>query len=175
MDGSDLVEDDLNDDTLSYFYERLDCSSFEFDSDYDNDVASDEIHNKVFDEVVIENKHAPCNEFYDEYSNVMTNPFSDFKGPFEDCGLVSDSNIDDICEYKSYIHLNTIQLYIRIHHFKVCVILFPKMSMKLSYSELIACMFHLMKKNFSLSLIFVSMLIKTFIMRKWLKVDVVFI
>ena len=31
----------------------------------------------------------------------MTNPFADFKGPLEDPRLVSDSNIGDICEYKS--------------------------------------------------------------------------
>ena len=30
----------------------------------------------------------------------MTNPFSDFKESLEDCGLVLDSSIDDICEYK---------------------------------------------------------------------------
>ena len=99
MECLDLVEDEFNDDTFSYYSERSNCSTFECDSEND-DVASDEIDNKVFDEVVIENLSAHCNEFYDEYSNMMDNPFSNFKEPSEVSRLISHSNIDDICEYK---------------------------------------------------------------------------
>ena len=53
--------------------------------------------NKVFDKVVIENQHEPCNEFYDGYSNMMAEPCDDFKEPFEDPRLVSDYDIDDMC------------------------------------------------------------------------------
>lgn len=80
MECLDLVEDCLNDDTLSYYYKRLDFFSSRCDSDYDDDVASHEVYNKVFDEAVNENQHAPCNEFYDEeHSNEMTNPSTYFK------------------------------------------------------------------------------------------------
>ena len=54
MEGLDLVEDEFNDDTLSYYCKRLDCSSFEYDSEND-DVASYEMDGKVFDKVVVEN------------------------------------------------------------------------------------------------------------------------
>ena len=101
MECSNLVENDLNGDKLSYYYKRWDCSSSEFDSDYGDDVASHNMDNKVLDKVISENQHGPCNEFYDEYSNVMNNPFTNLKGPFEYLGLVWDVDIDSMCEYKS--------------------------------------------------------------------------
>ena len=52
----------------------------------------------MFEKVVIEDQHAPCTKFYGEYSNVVANPFADSIKPLEDSRLVSDSNIDDICE-----------------------------------------------------------------------------
>lgn len=129
----------------------------------------------MFDKVVIEDQCAPCTKFYDEYSNVMTNPFADFKGPFENPRLVLDADIDDMCEYKFdfsceyhlFMHKDT--------QFQGIYDLFPKLSMKLSYSKLIACMIHLLENIFKLSLIFVSLLIKTFIMSKWMRMNLVFI
>ena len=100
MDGLDLVKDDLNDDTLYYYCEKSYCSSSEYESEYDYDVASDDVDKKVFDKVVIEDQHTPCTKFYDGHSNVKTNLFSDCEEPFEDLGLVSDFDIDDMCEYK---------------------------------------------------------------------------
>ena len=78
MDGSVLTENKFNDDTLSYCCKRLECSSSKYESEYDHDIASD-YDNKVFDETVIENFPIPCNDFYDEYFNVMTNPLADFR------------------------------------------------------------------------------------------------
>lgn len=86
---------------MSYYHKRSNISSSRCDNDYDDEVTSCEIDNKVFDEVVIENHHAPCSDLYGEYSNVMTNPFSDCKEPLEDYGLASNFDIDYICEYKS--------------------------------------------------------------------------
>lgn len=100
MDGLELVEDDLQDDTLSYCCERSYFSSSEFDSENDDYVASHDMNNKVFHEVFNENHHAPCNEFYDDLSNVKTNLFADCEKPFEHYGLVSDSDIVGMCEYK---------------------------------------------------------------------------
>lgn len=96
-----MIEDGFNDDTLAYYYKRLDCSSSGCDSENYDDVASHDMNNKVFDEGIIENRHAPCTKFYDEYFNVTTNPFADCEESLKDFGLVSDPNIDDICEYKS--------------------------------------------------------------------------
>lgn len=101
MECSNLIEDEFNYDTLSYCCKKLDYYSFRCDSENDNDVASHDVDNKVFDKVINENQHAPCNEFYDEYFKVTINPFAKFKGPFEDSRLVLDADIDDMCEYKS--------------------------------------------------------------------------
>ena len=48
MECSHLVEDDLNDDTLSYYCKRLYFSSSRCDSDCDDDVASHDVDDKVF-------------------------------------------------------------------------------------------------------------------------------
>lgn len=101
MECSDLVNADIDDDMLSYYCKRSNCSSSRCDNENDNDVASCDVDNKVLEEVVIKNQLAPCNEFYGEYSNMMANPFVDFKEPLEDFGLVSNIDVDDICEYKS--------------------------------------------------------------------------
>ena len=54
--------------------------------------------NKVFNKVVIKNQYTPCNDFYYECLD-MTDSSADCEEPLKDSG--SDSNIDDICEYKS--------------------------------------------------------------------------
>lgn len=46
MESSDLVNVDLDDDTLSYCCKRSDCSSSRCDSDCDVDVAYHEVNNE---------------------------------------------------------------------------------------------------------------------------------
>lgn len=98
---SNLVELGINDDELSYCCEKSVYSSPECDSEYTNQNFNCDYEDKVFDEMVIENSPAPCNEFYDGHSNVKTNLFADCEEPFEDYGLVSNYDIDDMCEYQS--------------------------------------------------------------------------
>ena len=84
----------------------------------------------MFDEVVIEDQHAPCNKFYGQYSNVIAIPFADCKESLEDSKLVSCIDMDGICEYKfdcsfeyhPVTHENT--------QFQGMCIFFPKLNMK---------------------------------------------
>lgn len=56
---------------------------------------------KVFDEVISENQHALCNDFYDELFNAKTNILTNCEEPFDDYGLVLDYDIYDMCDYNS--------------------------------------------------------------------------
>lgn len=125
MEVSDLAKNKFNDDTLSYYCKRSDCSSSKYDNEYDHDIASG-YDNKVFDETVIENLPIPCNVFYDEYFNVMTNPLADFKESFEDPGLVLDSDVDDICEYRSDCSFDSYPIIQKDTHFECMSGLFPQ-------------------------------------------------
>ena len=58
MELLDLVENDLNTDTLSYCYKRSSGSSSECDGESIDEIASHDMNNKVFDEMVIKNQHA---------------------------------------------------------------------------------------------------------------------
>ena len=97
VNSSDFVENDLNTDTFSYCYKRSDVSSSECDGSNIDEIAFHD-ENKVFDKVVIEDQYTPCNDFYNECFNV-TNSLAHCEEPLKDSG--SDSNIDDIYEYKS--------------------------------------------------------------------------
>lgn len=96
---SDLVELGINDDELSYYYKRSNCSFSKYDSE-DDDVVSYEIENKVFDKVFIEDQHARYSKFYDEYFNVMINPFVDCEESMKIPRLSLDYDMDDIGKYK---------------------------------------------------------------------------
>ena len=84
---------------LTYCCKRSDVSPSECDGTNINEIAFHD-KNKMFDKVVIEDQYTPCNDFYDDFFNV-TDSFADCEEPFEDPGVVSDNDIDDICEYKS--------------------------------------------------------------------------
>ena len=102
MECLDFLNVDL-DDTLSYYCKKSNCSSSRCDNDFNDDVASYDVDSEVLDEFFIEDHPTPCKEFYDEVSNRMANMFADCKESLEDSDsrLVSDIDIDDMCEYKS--------------------------------------------------------------------------
>ena len=73
MEFSNLVEDEFNGDTLSYYCNKLDFSSSICDGEYSNDVALGKLEDEVLDRVVFENQRTLHSKFYDNSYEERTN------------------------------------------------------------------------------------------------------
>lgn len=163
IDGSDLSGFDLNDDTLSCCCKKSNSSSSKIDNDNDDDVAFCELDDEAFDEVIFVDQPILCNDLYGEHFDKVFNPLFGCEDSVEHVEVFSNLFVDDICEYKTNCHSHVSRLHKRIHMLMVCVNFFIKLSIRPSLFNLVACMSFVMKKNFSLILILMSMLVCTFI------------
>ena len=96
MEFLDLVNTNLDDDTLSYYNRRSDFFSSRCDNDNDGGVASYDVHNELLDEAIVEDQPTLYKEVYGEFSNMIANPFFDCKD-FLNPRLVSNIEMNGIC------------------------------------------------------------------------------